>query len=477
MEHRTTIAHQQYYPQPGFVEHDPVEIFENTKMAMQKVLQEKAINVDEIASIALTNQRETVMVWNKNTGEPVYNAMVWQCQRGAPYCHELKEQGYGELIKSKTGLLIDPYFSASRLYWVMQNVEGLKQRAAAGELLLGTMDTWILWKLTGGKVHATDYSNACRTMLFNIHKLQWDDELMSLFGLEKNMFPEVRFSDEVFGYSDPDVIFDKELPIAGLLGDSHGALFGQNCFNPGMAKSTYGTGSSIMMNIGTKPLEAPQGLVTSIGYSMNKQIYYVFEGNIHCTGDTLNWLKNEVQLINDVSETEELSKSVDDNNGVYLVPAFVGLGAPYWDNEARACLSGMPRNTTKAHIVRAALESIAYQVKDLISLMEDKGGIELQELRVDGGPTRNNFLMQFQSDMLNHEVARSDIEEVSAHWEPHSWPDWQPDSGKTWKKLNRSVRLNVFSTQLWKKKKQRNFTKAGKKPLNERDCEFGCVDL
>ncbi|HKJ43542.1 MAG TPA: glycerol kinase GlpK [Sunxiuqinia sp.] len=412
--HRVTVAHQQFYPQPGFVEHDPVEIFENTKAVMQKVLQEKAIDVDEIASIALTNQRETVMVWDKNTGEPAYNAMVWQCQRGAPYCHELKEKGYDELIKSKTGLLIDPYFSASRLHWVMQNVEGLKQRAAAGELLLGTMDTWVLWKLTGGKVHATDYSNACRTMLFNIHSLKWDDELISLFGLERNMFPDIRFSDEVFGHSDPDVIFGRALPIAGLLGDSHGALFGQNCFSAGMAKSTYGTGSSIMMNIGTKPLDAPQGLVTSIGYSMNKQIHYVFEGNVHCTGDTLNWLKNEVQLINDASETEPLAKSVDDNNGVYLVPAFVGLGAPYWDNEARACLSGMPRNTTKAHIVRAALESIAYQVKDLIKLMEEKGNIELQELRVDGGPTRNNFLMQFQSDMLAHEVARSDIEEVSA---------------------------------------------------------------
>ncbi len=414
VEHRTTIAHQQYYPQPGFVEHDPLEIFENTKTAMLQVLREKNISVDEIVGIAITNQRETIMVWDKNTGKPVYNAMVWQCQRGAPYCHELKAKGYDELIKRKTGLLIDPYFSASRLHWLFQNVEGLKQRAKKGDLLLGTMDTWILWKLTGGKVHATDYSNASRTMLFNIHNLQWDDELIALFGLEKEMFPEVQFSDEIFGYSDPYVIFDKALPIAGLLGDSHGALFGQNCFRPGLTKSTYGTGSSIMMNIGTKPLNAPQGLVTSIGYSMNKKVHYVFEGNIHCTGDTLNWLKNEVELINDVSEAEPLAKSVNDNNGVYLVPAFVGLGAPYWDNEARACLSGMPRNTKKAHIVRAALESIAYQVKDLISLMEEKGGIGLQELRVDGGPTRNNFLMQFQSDMLNHDVARSGIEEASA---------------------------------------------------------------
>jgi glycerol kinase len=414
LEHRVSVKHQQYYPQPGFVEHNPVEIFENTLSAVQSVLSEKGISIEEIASIALTNQRETVMVWDRYTGVPVYNAMVWQCQRGAPYCHELKEKGYDKLIKSKTGLLIDPYFSASRLHWVMQNVEGLKARAKAGELLLGTMDTWLLWKLTGGKVHATDYSNACRTMLFNINTLQWDDELIALFGLEKNMFPEVRFSDEVFGYTDPDVVFGKALPIAGLLGDSHAALFGQNCFSPGMGKATYGTGSSIMMNIGTSPLVAPEGLVTSIGYGMNHQIYYVFEGNIHCTGDTLNWLKKEVQLIDDVAEVEPLAKSVSDNNGVYFVPAFVGLGAPYWDNDARACLSGMSRNTTKAHIVRAALESIAFQVRDLIDLMENKGGIQLQELRVDGGPTRNNFLMQFQADILNREVARSDIEEVSA---------------------------------------------------------------
>jgi glycerol kinase len=297
---------------------------------------------------------------------------------------------------------------------MMQHIEGLGEKAKKGELLLGTMDSWLLWKLTGGKVHATDYSNACRTMLFNIHNLQWDDELIELFGLNRNMFPEVRFSDEIFGYTDLSVLFDRKLPIAGLIGDSHAALFGQNCFSPGMAKATYGTGSSIMLNTGTKPLNAPEGLVTSIGYGQNKQIHYVFEGNIHCTGDTINWLKNEVQLIQDTSETEQLANSVADNNGVYLVPAFVGLGAPYWDNEARACLSGMPRNTTKAHIVRAALESISYQVKDLISLMEEKGGVALKELRADGGPTRNNFLMQFQADMLNRTVTCSNIEEVSA---------------------------------------------------------------
>ena len=414
VEYRKTIAHKQYYPETGFVEHDAEEIFDNIVIGISDVLKEKKLSENNIHCIAITNQRETAMIWDKNSGKPIANAVVWQCQRGASYCKDLKEKGYEDMIHSKTGLIIDPYFSASKLYWLMNHVDGLKEKAQNNELLLGTMDSWVLWKLTNGKVHATDYSNACRTMLFNIHTLEWDNELTELFGLHSNMFPEVKYSDEVFGYTDPDVVLNQPLPIAGLLGDSHGALFGQNCFKPGMAKATYGTGSSIMMNIGNNPLDSPEGLVTSIGYGRDKTIHYVFEGNIHCTGDTINWLKNEVQLINDASETEPLATSVDSNNGVYLVPAFVGLGAPYWDNEARACLSGMPRNTTKAHIVRAAIESIAYQVKDLISLMEEKGGIQLAELRADGGPTRNNFLMQFQSDVLDRNVARSEVEEVSA---------------------------------------------------------------
>jgi len=414
VKHRVTIAHKQYYPQEGFVEHDAIEIFENTLEGIRQLLKETGVSESELAGLAITNQRETSVIWDKNTGQPVANAIVWQCQRGEKMCKELIKNGYNELIRKKTGLLIDPYFSASKLGWLMKNIPNLNEKAEKGELLLGTMDSWLLWKLTGGKVHATDYSNACRTMLFNIHTLKWDGELMKLFGLQSNMFPELKYSDEIFGYTDPSVIFNQQLPIAGLIGDSHGALFGQNCFKPGMAKSTYGTGSSIMMNIGMEAKDSPEGLVTSIGYGLGKKIYYVFEGNIHCTGDTINWLKNEVQLINSASETEPLATSVVDNNGVYLVPAFVGLGAPYWDNSARACLSGMPRNTTKAHIVRAALESIAYQVKDLILPMEEKGGVHLAELRADGGPTRNDFLMQFQSDILNRKVARSEVEEVSA---------------------------------------------------------------
>ncbi|MFW6290426.1 MAG: FGGY-family carbohydrate kinase, partial [Mariniphaga sp.] len=342
------------------------------------------------------------------------NAVVWQCQRGAGICNSLREKGFDGMIKAKTGLMLDPYFSAGKLHWLMNNVDGVKEKAGKGDLLLGTMDSWLLWKLTDGKVHATDYSNACRTLLFNIHKAKWDEELTELFGLKENMLPAIKYSNEVFGRTSPDVIFKYPIPISGLMGDSHAALFGQNCFSPGMAKATYGTGSSIMMNIGEKPLDAPDGLVTSIGYGFDKKIFYVFEGNIHSTGDTLNWLKNDVELINDVSEAESLAISAENNNGVYLVPAFAGLGAPYWDNHARASLSGMPRNTKKAHIVRAALESIAYQVKDLIEPMQNEGGVELKLLRVDGGPTRNKFLMQFQSDMLNREIDCSDVEEASA---------------------------------------------------------------
>ena len=412
--HRVSIPHQQYYPQPGFVEHDATEIFENVKTGIQKLISETKINDSEIAGIAITNQRETALIWDKKTGIPAANAAVWQCQRGIGFCNELKEKGLEEKVQQKTGLIIDPYFSASKLHWLMQNTKGLKEKAQKGELLLGTIDSWLLFKLTGGNVHATDYSNACRTMMFNIHKLTWDEELIQLFGLNASMFPSVNFSDKILGYTSIEIGFKNPLPIAGLLGDSHAALFGQHCFESGMAKSTYGTGSSMMMNVGEKPVKAPEGLVSSIGYGLKNKIQYVFEGNIHCTGDTINWLKNEIQLITDSAETEHLANSVENNNGVYLVPAFVGLGAPYWDNDARASISGMPRNTTKAHIMRAALESIAYQVKDLVVLMEETGEIPLKELRVDGGPTRNNFLMQFQADMLNRKAIVSEIEEISA---------------------------------------------------------------
>lgn len=412
--HRVSIPHEQYYPSEGFVEHDAEEIFDNTVRGIHKLMKEVKCEESEIACISITNQRETAVIWDKFTGKPVANAAVWQCQRGREFCAELKSNHKELVIREKTGLIIDPYFSASKLRWIVKNIDGVEQKKKEGKLLAGTMDSWVLWKLTGGKVHATDYSNASRTMLLNLDKLEWDKDLVELFSLNESMLPEIKHNNEIFGYTSSDVVFNMSIPISGLLGDSHAALFGQNCFEPGMAKATYGTGSSIMMNVGKKPLEAPEGLVTSIGYGLNGEVDFVFEGNIHCTGDTINWLINDIELIQSAKESEELAQTVNDNNGVYLVPAFVGLGAPYWDNMARASISGMSRSTKKAHIVRAALESISYQIKDLIDLMSSKTDVKLKELRVDGGPTRNDFLMQFQSDMLSNRIVRTSIEEISA---------------------------------------------------------------
>ena len=411
---RVSLPHRQYYPSPGFVEHDPVEIYDNTIKGITEILRTTSIKVSEISCLSVTNQRETAMIWDRHSGKPVANAAVWQCQRGAGICNDLRNNGFGEMIRKKTGLIIDPYFSASKLCWIMNNIPGLKEKAINGDLLLGTMDTWLIWKLTGGKVHATDHSNASRTMLFNINTLEWDEELVKLFGLDISMFPQIKFSDEVFGNTASSLQPGRELPIAGVIGDSHGALFGQLCFDTGMTKATYGTGSSVMMNIGRSPMEAPEGLVTSVGFGRNKTIDYVFEGNIHCTGDTINWLVNELKLIPSAGEAEKIALGVKDSGGVYFVPAFVGLGAPYWKNEARACISQISRDTTRGNIVRAALESIAYQIRDLTDLMIEHSGIELKELRVDGGPTRNDFLMQFQADMLQKPVARTCIEEISA---------------------------------------------------------------
>ena len=412
--HRCTENHTQFYPQSDWVEHDPEEIYQKTKLAVKNVLRASKTALSEIAAVAVTNQRETVVVWEKKSGKQVYNAIVWQCQRGADACKALKAAGYGEMVQAKTGLLIDPYFSATGLKWIMDNVSGVREKAAAGELAFGTMDSWIIYKLTGGAVHATDYSNASRTMLYNIYDLKWDEELLDLMGLHESMAPDVKHSDVIFGYTKVDDVFDREIPVTGVMGDSHAALFGQNCFRMGMAKATYGTGSSIMMNMGKEPMKSPEGLVTSIAWGCKDEIDYVFEGNIHCTGDTINWLVNDLELIANAEESESLALSVEDNNGVYMVPAFVGLGAPYWDNAARAAISGMSRSAKKAHVVRAALEAIAYQVKDLLDLMTQQVGMKLSELRVDGGPTKNEFLMQFQSDMLESIVAVSDVEEASA---------------------------------------------------------------
>lgn len=412
IEARALKEHGQFYPKPGWVEHDPEEIFNNTLEIIRKISE---TNPDRlISALAITNQRETIVVWDSVTGKPVYNAVVWQCNRGAQKCKQLIDKGWHKIIRRKTGLLVDPYFSATGICWILDNVSGARDKANKGELRFGTIDSWLIWKLTNGKVHATDHSNASRTMLFNINTLAWDNEIMAELGIPMSMAPTIKFADEKFGFTNINGILKNEVPITGVLGDSHAALFGQLCFAPGMGKATYGTGSSIMMNIGSQPIECPDGLVTSVGYSINGIVSYVFEGNIHCTGATIKWLQDDLKLIENAEETEDIAQLVSTNEGVYLVPAFAGLGAPYWNNEARAIICGMTRGSKKAHIVRAALEAIAYQVKDLVDLMISKAGIQLKELRVDGGPVENNFLMQFQADMLQSAINRSNISETSA---------------------------------------------------------------
>jgi glycerol kinase len=411
---RFNVPHRQYYPQAGWVEHDANEIYTNTIKAIRPVLECGKIEENAVCSVAITNQRETAVVWNKQTGEPIHRAVVWQCQRGADICANLIRQGRKELIAKKTGLIIDPYFSASGIQWILDHVAGARTLANEGKLLAGTVDTWLLWKLTEGKVHATDYTNASRTLLFNIHTLDWDDELLSLFTIPRSMMPKAKPCDTVFGESDFQGLFPQPVSIAGMLGDSHGALVGQMCFEPGMGKSTYGTGSSVMVNIGEKPVEAANGLVTSVGFAACGKVFYAYEGNIHCTGATIKWLEEKLKLIENSSEVEAIASGIPDNDGVYFVPAFAGLGAPWWNPQAKAMIYGMTLGTEKAHIIRAALEAIAYQVRDLVDLMTTQAGVALKELRVDGGPTKNNFLMQFQSDMLNAAINRSDIEEASA---------------------------------------------------------------
>lgn len=413
--HRVNIEHQQFYPQIGWVEHDAEEIYKNTIEAIHCLLEQEEVNGKDISySLAITNQRETVVVWNRHTGKSVYHAVVWQCQRGAAICKELKDKGYSELVQRKTGLLIDPYFSASGAKWILDNVENARELAEKGDLLMGTIDSWLIWKLTEGRKHLTDYTNASRTMLFNIHTLDWDEELLKLFTIPRNMMPEALPCDAVFGETTIEGLFKSPIQIAGVLGDSHGALTGQMCFEAGMGKVTYGTGSSVMVNIGEEAVAAPEGLVTSVGFSALGKVYYAFEGNIHCTGATIKWMVEKLGLVDSFNQIETLATSVKNNDGVYLVPAFTGLGAPWWKPDAKAAIWGMTLNAGKAHVLRAGLESIAYQVKDLIDMMTWQAGIELKALRVDGGPTKNQFLMQFQADMLHAVINRSEIEEASA---------------------------------------------------------------
>lgn len=409
----SALGHDQIYPREGWVEHDPEILYRHTVEVIRDVVEKGGCKEGRF-SVSLTNQRETVVVWNKVTGKPVCNAVVWQCMRGKDICDALKAAGKGALVKDRTGLLIDPYFSGSGVKWILDNVEGAREAAENGELLMGNVECWLIWRLTGGKVHATDYTNASRTLLFNVHTLDWDDDMLELFTVPKSMMPKALPCDAVFGETDVEGLFPSPVKIAGVLGDSHGALVGQMCFTEGLGKATYGTGSSVMVNIGEQFADAPDGLVTSVGFAALGKVFYAFEGNIHCTGATITWLKDKLELIGSASEIESVATSVKDNGGVYFVPAFAGLGAPWWHPEVKAQISGMTLGSTRAHVCRAALESIGYQVTDLVRAMTDTAGIKLREIRVDGGPTRNRFLMQFQSDLLQVPVVRSEVEDASA---------------------------------------------------------------
>lgn len=403
----------QYFPQPGWVEHDAEEIWATQTGLMYEAMSKIDITINEIAGIGITNQRETTVLWDKETGRPVHKAIVWQCRRTAGYCDELKKLGMAEFFRSKTGLVLDAYFSATKLRWLLDNAAGARERAEKGELLFGTVDSWIIWKLTGGKVHVTDYSNASRTMLFNIHTLKWDEEILRVLKIPQQILPEVKPSSHVYGYTDSK-LFGREVPIAGAGGDQQCALFGQTCFGRGEVKNTYGTGGFMLMNTGTSPVNSHNGLVTTIAWGVDDKVEYALEGSIFVAGAAVQWLRDELGLIRDAAESEVLAKSVPDANGCYVVPAFVGLGAPYWDQYARGAIVGLTRGVNRNHIVRATLESIAYQVNDVLMAMQEDSGMPITSLRVDGGACDNDFLMQFQADILNTPVVRPYCIETTA---------------------------------------------------------------
>ena len=403
----------QHYPHPGWVEHDAQEIWGTQIMVAKEALKKVNATADQIAAIGITNQRETAIVWDRKTGEPVYNAIVWQCRRTAEYCDFLKQQGYDSMIREKTGLLIDAYFSGTKLRWILENVPGVRERAERGELLFGTVDTWLIWNLSGGKLHVTDYSNASRTMMFNIHTLEWDQQILDLLGIPACMLPEVMPSSCVYGPSNP-ALFGTEIPIAGAAGDQQAALFGQACFHPGEAKNTYGTGGFLLMNTGTEAKRSSNGLITTIAWGYGGTVEYALEGSVFVAGAAIQWLRDEVKLIESAPDSEYFANKVKDTNGCYLVPAFVGLGAPYWDPYARGCLVGLTRGVNQAHIIRATLESLAYQSYDVLKAMEQDSGITLSSLNVDGGACANNFLMQFQSDIIDVPVFRPQCVETTA---------------------------------------------------------------
>ena len=403
----------QYFPQPGWVEHDPMEIWASEAAVIAEAISKIGINGKDIAAIGITNQRETTIVWDAETGEPVYNAIVWQDRRTSEYCDSLKAQGLTDMIREKTGLIVDAYFSGTKIRWILENVPGAREKAEQGKLRFGTVDTWLIWNLTRGEVHVTDVSNASRTMLFNIKTLEWDKELLELLGVPESMMPSVRSSSEVYGHT-TTTLFAHKVPIAGIAGDQQAALFGQMCTEPGSVKNTYGTGCFLLMNTGEKPIMSKNNLLTTIAWKIGEKVNYALEGSIFVGGSVVQWLRDGLGIIKSSSEIEALALSVPDNGGVYFVPALTGMGAPYWDQYAHGVICGITRGTTAAHIARAALEGIAFQTMDIVGAMEKDAGVHLAELKVDGGASRNNLMMQFQSDILNSWVVRPRVTETTA---------------------------------------------------------------
>lgn len=404
----------QSYPQSGWVEQNGNEIWTSVLSVISESLGLANIKPEQIEAIGITNQRETTLVWDKTTGQPIYPAIVWQSRQTATICDELKQLGYEELFRSKTGLLIDAYFSGTKLKWILDHVDGAREKAEKGDLLFGTIDTWLIWKLTGGEVHVTDYSNASRTLMYNIHELTWDDELLKILTIPKQMLPEVTSSSTIYGYTKESNFFGARVPIAGVAGDQQAALFGQACFKPGMVKNTYGTGSFVLMNTGPQPMQSKHGLLTTIAWGIDGTVEYALEGSVFVTGSSVQWLRDGLKFFRHSHESERFAYRVSSTEGVYFVPAFVGLGAPYWDHAARGAIFGLTRGTTKEHIIRATLEAISYQTRDVIEAMEQDAGIKLESLRVDGGASTNNFLMQFQADILGTIVERPQITETTA---------------------------------------------------------------
>lgn len=405
---------KQIFPKSGWVEHNPKEIWSSILAVIAKVLSENNLKATQVEGIGITNQRETTVVWDKHTGEPVYNAIVWQSRQTADICHELKEAGHEDLFRDKTGLLIDAYFSGTKVKWILDNVDGAREKAEAGNLLFGTIDTWITWCLTEGAVHVTDYSNASRTLMYNIFELKWDEELLDILGVPASMLPEVRPSSEIYGEVNSKHFFGHAVPIAGIAGDQQAALFGQACFEKGMGKNTYGTGCFMLMNTGEEAVKSEHGLLTTIAWGYDGKVQYALEGSVFVAGSAIQWLRDGMRMIRDSKDSEKYAEKVDDTDGVYVVPAFVGLGTPYWDSDVRGAVFGLTRGTSKEHFIRATLESLAYQTRDVLAVMESDSGIDMKTLRVDGGAVMNDFLMQFQADIINVPVERPAVNETTA---------------------------------------------------------------